>query len=278
MIAETKYAALDAMLAGELGIWCTGEESLRITSFSGDADAVVTLGIRFQNDDRANPNVYQERHVPNTDRTAASSDYPLGCGWLKAITAIASSGAPVYAHTFIRVDLIRGRGTSATVLQTLLQGPVTALTRRAWPGSPIAASIEGPGTMRSIAGTNPAANAEISETVPTGARWRVHALVFTLVTDATAANREVVLTFDDGTTVYYATTPAANQAASLTRRYGAAAGGVRGAAATAAEIAIALPDLWLPAGHRLQTVTTNLQVTDNYGAPQLLVEEHLEAA
>ena len=277
MVGDT-YPVNGGVGAGEPGIWCTGEESLRLTSRSGDADAIITLGIRFQNDDRARPNVYQERHVPNTDRTAGTSEYPLGSGWLKSLTAIASSGSPAFAHTYLVIDLIRGRGTNATVIQTLMQGPVSALTRRAWPGSPLAASIEGPGTLRSITGTDPAANVSISETVPTGARWRVHALAVTLVTDANVANREVSITFDDGTTVYAVAAAGANQAASLTRRYTAARGGVRGAAATAAEISIALPDLWLPAGHRIKTVTTNFQAGDNFGAPQLLVEEHLEGA
>lgn len=277
-MATENLALLPHAAGGEAGIWCAGEEALLITSLSGDGDARVRITGRFLDPTRRTPVPIEIPHVPNTDRTAATQTVPLGEGWLTGLTAIASSGTPGYAHTFIRIDLIRGRGNSATVLQTLMQGPVTALTRRAWPGSPVAAAIEGPGTLRTIAGTDPAANTSISETVPTGARWRLHSMAFSLVTDANAANREVSITFDDGATAYMVAASGVNQAASLTRRYSAAKGGIRGAAATAAEITIALPDVWLPAGHRIRTVTTNIQAGDNYGAPLLHVEEHLEAA
>lgn len=277
-MAETQLAPALPSLVGGAAWWCSGDEALRLTSFNADADAQVTLTGRFLEADRLTPVPLERRHVPNTDRTAATVDIALARGWLQQLTVRATTGSPTYAHTFVIVELIRGLGTSATVLATLLAGPVSANTRRAWPGSPLASSIEGPGALRSITGTDPAANVEISETVPTGARWKLHAIALTLVTDATAADREVILTFDDGTTVYYAAAPAANQAASLTRRYSAGRGGVRGISLAGLEIAIALPDLWLPAGHRIRTATTGRQATDNFGAPQLLVEEHLEAA
>jgi len=264
--------------AGEPGLWCTGEEALRITSFSGDGNAQVTLGIRFQEHDRLTPVAYQERHVPNTDRTAATSDYPLGEGWLKSVTAVASSGAPVYAHTFIRLDIIRSRGGVATVLHTLMQGPVSALTRRTWPGSPLQASIEGPGTIRSITGTNPAAGAEISETVPTGARWMLLSIRADLVTDGTAATRTPQLILDDGTTSLWVADPVGATSASLTRGFNAGAGADR-PSSTLTELTWAIPyPMPLLAGFRIRTLTNNIVAGDNWGAPQLLVEEHLEAA
>lgn len=125
-----------------------------------------------------------------------------------------------------------------------------------------------------VTGTDPAANVEVSETVPANARWRLLALRVTLVTDATAANREVALQFDDGTTAYYTVSAGANQAASLTRQYSAAPAGLRGAAATGTDILIAAPSgVMLPAGHRIRTSTTNRQATDNFGAPLLLIQE-----
>lgn len=126
-----------------------------------------------------------------------------------------------------------------------------------------------------VTGTDPAANTEVSETVPANARWQLLSVRVQLVTDATAANREVALQFDDGTTPYFNSSAAANQAASLTRQYTAASAITRGADATGTGIQIALPasELWLPAGHRIRTSTTNRQATDNYGAPTLLVRE-----
>lgn len=267
-------------LAGgvELGIWCSGEESLRVTSRSGDADAALAIAGRFVDAESGDIKPLQERHVPNTDRTAATSDHALGVGWLRSLTVIASSGAPTFAHTFVAVDLIRGRGNSATVLQTLILGPVSANARRAWPGSPLIASIEGPGALRSVLGTNPAAGVSISETVPTGARWRLLSMSFELVTAVAAADREVAIVIDDGATVLFTSPSGFTQTASLTRRYSASIVGAAVAPTQGTDRQIIIPDLWLPAGARIRTVTTNIQAGDDYGAPQLLVEEHLEAA
>jgi hypothetical protein len=88
----------------------------------------------------------------------------------------------------------------------------------AFPGVPIASPLDGGGALRSIAGTTPGAGAEISETVPTGARWELLAFQATFVTSAAAANRVPQLTLDDGTTVYFRLGAALNQAASLTQR------------------------------------------------------------
>jgi hypothetical protein len=125
-----------------------------------------------------------------------------------------------------------------------------------------------------VTGTDPAANTEVSETVPANGRWRVLAMRVSLVTDATVANREVSLQFDDGTTAFFAAAANANQAASLTRQYSVGTAGERGAAATATDILIPAPsDVVLLAGHRVRTSTTNRQAGDNFGAPTLLVQE-----
>ena len=137
-------------------------------------------------------------------------------------------------------------------------------------------SIALDGTPTSVAGTNPAAGAEISETVPTGKRWRVLGLQFSLVTSATVANREVVIVVDDGTNTLFQSPSGANHAASLTWAYSAAAVGQPVAGATATTVRqINFPPLLLPAGARIRTATTNIQAGDDYGAPRLLVQEYV---
>lgn len=139
------------------------------------------------------------------------------------------------------------------------------------------AAPDGPGTIRSITGTDPAAGAEISETVPADARWRLMGVGLTLVTDATAANREVRLVIDDGTTIIAEIPAGVTQVASETRRYSFGAGFPRGAGAQSLNVIAPLPPVVLGAGYRVRTLTTNLQAGDNYGAPQLLVEEWTSA-
>lgn len=259
------------------GAYVGGDDFLLVTSINALASVTITIsGRMLQRDGRLQP--FVDRHVANSDRTAATSAIKLGEGWLQEITAIAAGAAPTLGQTFVRVDLVRGEGPGQTVHATLLQGIVTAAQRLAWPGSPIDTTLESPGALRSIGGTDPAAGAEIAETVPTGARWRLQSLRAALVTDATAANREVAIVFDDGTNTYAEAHAGVNQAASLTRQYTAAIAGVRGAAATGTGILIAIPSLILPAGHRIRTSVTNLQAGDNWGAPRLLIEEWLEGA
>lgn len=264
-------------LAGGAGFYFADDHALRVTSQNITAALSLAIAGRFLDPRDGRPNDFRHPHVPNTDRSAKSEDWQLGAGWLENLTVRVSSGAPMLGATFVTVDVVRGRGGAAIVVATLAAGYVTARTPLAWPGESAARSIDGAGNLRSITGTNPAAGAEISETVPTGARWRLRSLRATLVASAAAANREVSLIVDDGAAIYGAFPSTVNQTAGLTRAYTASPAGVRGAAATATEITIAIPDLWLPAGHRFRTVTTNLDVGDDWSAPQYSVEEQLEA-
>lgn len=265
-------------LVGTEGLYITGDDHLLITTLNAVASAELRIGGRvLRIDGSIVP--FQDRHVPNTDRTAATTLIRLPEGWLQNVTVVSSGGSPLYAQTWVRVDLVRGDNAGRTTLATLVQGVVTAAQRRAWPGSPLVATHEGPGAMRSITGTDPGAAAEFSETVPTGARWRPHALSFTLLTDATVANREVALTFDDGTNIYCVQLPGAVQAAGGVRRYSYGLDtAVVASGLGAVDRTIPLPRLLMLAGHRIRSVTGNLQAGDNYSAPQLLVEEWLEGA
>lgn len=54
-----------------------------------------------------------------------------------------------------------------------------------------------------IVGANPAAGAEVSETVPAGETWCLLGVRVTLVTSATVATRQPILTLDDGTNIFF---------------------------------------------------------------------------
>jgi len=260
-------------LVGAAGLYCTGDESLRVTSLNAVASVALTIGGRFLQLGAVVPIALEERHVPTTDRTVTTTDHKLGDGWLQGVTVIASAGSPPIGGCYVRVDLVRGRGTSATVLGTLLQGYVSGSQRRTWPGATLESAVAGPGRLRSIAGTNPAAGVEISETVPTGAVWRLLGWRATFVTAAVAATRRVVLTIDDGVTVVWEAAALDAQITTLTRTYAAAVNGNYAVAQTLTRgIPGDLPDR-LPAGARIRTVTENLQGADDWSAPQMLVED-----
>lgn len=142
---------------------------------------------------------------------------------------------------------------------------------------PVANSIDtrpGGGQIVTISGTNPAAGAEVSMSVPSGQIYRILAINFSLTTDANAANRRVHVQFQSETTGMtidcYGDT---DQAASVSRTYSCAAFGATPATTDDNDIIIPIPqDIYLPAGGDIKTATTNKQAGDDYGIPRVLVE------
>ncbi|MGB2711403.1 MAG: hypothetical protein WBC33_07785 [Conexibacter sp.] len=258
------------------GLYITGEDYLRITAWCSLASTqVIVTGRTLRVDGKAI--VHRERLAANSDRTSASRDMRVGEGWLTELSAIVVGSAPQRGHVFVRVDLMRGEGAAGEFIATLIQGYVTATARRAWPDSTIDDAVWGDGLLRAVAGTDPGAGVEISQTVPTNTRWRYLAMRYQLVTDGTAANRWAIIVLDDGTNVYFQSEPTAAIVASTTRQFNIGNGTQRQALANA-DFMLTFPvDLRQPAGHRIRTATLNLQAGDNYAAPQLLVEEWLEA-
>lgn len=129
-------------------------------------------------------------------------------------------------------------------------------------------NIDGPGTMLSLSGTNPAAGIEIIETVPANTIWRLWGGYATLVTDAGVADRRVNVYIDDGTNNIFRSVSASVQTASNTETY------------TIGPHAVVVGNHWIPTppgmlmmpGWRMQTSTTLIEAGDNWSAPQLTVE------
>jgi len=262
-------------LVGTEGLYLTGDDHLLITTLNANASAALTIGGRVL-DERGRIVPFEQRIVPNTDRTAATALVRLPCGWLQNFTIRASSGSPIYGQTFVRADLVRGDNTGQTPLATLAQGLVTAHQRLGWPGTPLAATLERPGVLRSITGSDPAANAEWSETVPTGARWRLLSVLAIMVADANVANRNFRIIIDDGTNNLIRIGSNYNQTAGNTVGYTIGAFGFIGSLNFDPMPVPLPPNIVLLAGWRIRSETSARQVGDNWAAPQLLVEEWLE--
>jgi len=131
------------------------------------------------------------------------------------------------------------------------------------------------GRIRSITGTDPAADTEISETVPARRRWRFHALHFSLVTDNNPANRQIILHIDDGTNTFYRFTLATIQTATLEWFYSFSAIPSVEVRVTTKISAPMAPFLRGP-GFYIYARGLNRHVGDSYSAPQLLVEEWID--
>lgn len=128
--------------------------------------------------------------------------------------------------------------------------------------------------LRVVPIANPAAGAEVVVTVPGGSVWRPISLVTTLATSAVVAVRGPSLIVDDGSTTVMRLPQGGTQAASLSvvNTWANGSGSPAGTSATGAQ-SVPLPDLVMPAGYRLRTLTNLIDVGDQYSAVALWVEE-----
>jgi len=268
------YAALPLTL-GAGALYLTGEDNLKITTFGALAGAVLAIEGRIVTPEGCLTPI-AERHVPNSNRTAATSFIPLREGWLTNLQLRETAGGAIRGCIFVLVEIIRGTAAQGQTLGTLLSDYVTTNNRLTWPGSRILASVSDVGRIRTIVGTNPAAGVEISETVPAAARWKLRTFGFTLVTSAVVANRTPVLTIDDGANIIWETGNNVAQTATQTAKYRA---GIGVPLTTIGALTYQLPlpsDLPLLAGYRIRTVTGLIDVGDDYAAPIYEVEEWIE--
>lgn len=109
---------------------------------------------------------------------------------------------------------------------------------------------------------------------PGNAWLRVISLVATLTTDATVIDRRVRLVAGDGSNRWFTSISSAAQAAGATVEYGAYVGADTGGSATLA-LTLPLPTegLLLRPGHRLQSLTANLQAGDAWTLINVLLDE-----
>lgn len=255
-----------------------GSYGIRINSWNALAGVVVTVRARFLNADGRIIN-HEWMHTPNTNRTKATSDFPLGVGFPLNITCFASSGTPLIGQTFVQVQIISGLGGATTPLGTLLQDYVTAVQALAFPGSPIRSSTEGQGYPRTLTGSVPGVGAEISESVPSGARWQLISLFAQFAASVAVATRWPNLVLAAGAAkmakMPYPAGVTASNLIDVTWGQGlvciaAVAGTVEGFQG--------LPiGLVLPSGTLIKTETLNIQGTDQYNAPNMTLVEQLEA-
>lgn len=256
--------------------YLTGEDRLRVTV--ANALVGVAVGIHWRT---ANPDgdivPSREFQTPTSDRLPTTADYELGEGSLLNVTAFAAAGAPRIGQTFVSVQLVRGRGPAAIVLGTLLAGYVTATQSLGFPGSPIQSSVDGGGFFRRITGTTPGISGEITEVVPTGARWQLLSVNARLTTSATAISRFPALFLAEGGFDFFAAGQFSAVGASVTSAVWWECGmALESQVGFVGSVAGLLLGNMLLAGMSFATRTGNLQPGDQWTAPSFLVQEWLE--
>lgn len=146
-----------------------------------------------------------------------------------------------------------------------------------WPPGVFDDMTASPGCLRSITGTDPDAGSNAVETVPGNTRWRLVSFVVSLTTSADAGDRVVHIVVDDGTNELARWVSPSAQVASKTYAYYSESGvGVEQSLRSNRVVLPLPPALLLFQGWRIRTATDGMFAADNYGAPQMLVEEWLE--
>lgn len=251
-------------------------DKLQISSWNSLASCALTVRGYTRAPD-GSPVPFSAFHTPNTDRTINSTLIDLPDGELVNVSVFASTGTPQRGQTFVRLQILRGASASGTIQASIAAGYVTSGQPIVFPGSGCQSSIEGRGFLRRVAGTNPAAGAEISETVPTGAVWFLRSILWQLVTDGTVSNRNSGITLDDGSTIFARSQVGNTQAASLTVTYTYADNYPTTPSSSQGNFGPLPRSNRLRPGWRINSSTSNLQAGDDYGAPSLYVEEWLTA-
>lgn len=256
--------------------YLTGEDQLRIVSACALTGVTIEIRARIA-DFEGETKAEKWTHIPFTNRSVRTEDFPLGTGSLLNVTAFASGATPRIGQAYVQIQLIRGFGTGALVLGTILGGYVTSTQAMGWPGSPIQHSLESGGYTRTINGSAPAAGVDINETVPTGAEWQLLMLQAQLTTAAGGTNRIPVLNLaPDGTQLSVSATPTTvAPSASGTFNWNI---GMPLAVQVQPGINIGgLPtEIRMHAGGSFFIQTSALAAGDQWSAPRYLVREWLE--
>ncbi|MCA1834341.1 MAG: hypothetical protein LC750_16725 [Actinobacteria bacterium] len=277
-MADNNPAAWDSLRAGSVQRYLHGEETLRVTAFN--AASGVRLRISGRRLDRAGGmSTFSDQLTPTTNRAATTFDKPMVEGWLLSVAVRIDAGSPADGQCYVLLELGLGSGNQFVPLDVLASDTISATRRVAWPGSALRGPLDGAGTVRTISGSTPAAAAEVSETVPTGARWELIAFRATFVTSAVVANRLPRLQLDDGLTTFWNSPVNINHAASITIGYQFAAGLGQSFSDSITNEFQALPaNLRMLGTWRIRTLTGSISAGDQWSAIVYIVREWIEGA
>ncbi len=248
--------------------------TFQVESFSSSATA-FRVSILVQYDDSSDIDVnirkgvsqqapFEVTHTPNSNRTSATSVVGARVNRDgRVISAILEPAALKRGQCFARLRVLNASGNQS---DELCAGYVTG-SKSVRLGE-FEDSTGGRGFIRTITGTNPAAGIEITETVPTNARWRI--LSVDTINAIGAASINVTLTITDGTSQKW------RSAIIVTGTGTELIVWAQGVTLNEADLFSTVPlfDGEIPEGFEI--VTAGISADDDYAAPQLLVEEWID--
>lgn len=275
-------AALGALPRGgitaQTAFYTDGSDNLRIVSACAIANVTIILTGRYQRPD-GTIGRFRYDHRPNSDRSVATQNFPLAAGFVLNVTAVATGADVPLGGCFVIAHIIAGLSGGTEILGTLLQGYVTTIQHRAWPGSPLESSTDGPGRLRQIDGAVPPPTSDASITVPTGARWELQSCIYALIPFIAGTNRSAMLYADGlgGVNFYAISNAIVDSPSFLYVVWSAGLSMPPFQTATNAHCAIP-PACALVAGQSIKSHTFNMLPGDQVAAFNITVREWLEVS
>lgn len=242
-----------------------GHESklqLRITT---DAQAVNIISVKGMT--RSAPFTY--KHTTASSGVATSSLH--GLSDIPIMISVSDDTGSFLANTcYVQVDLL----VNGDRVFQMAAGYIGNGRSISWPNSNAENNLKGHGGLENFNGTNPAANTELGDSVPTNESWILHGMSVSLVTDANVANRRVHLKINPANGGSLHAFPSIDQTAGQTIQYCFAEYGTIPDELDNNVILVNIPTgIILPSGSTITTATLNRQVGDDFGQPTYYVEK-----
>jgi hypothetical protein len=224
--------------------------------------------------------VTQSAMDPGADRAPRAADIKLTRGYLLNVVVRVQSGGVVNGQCFATVSIVRGDNATIVVGQ-LLGGYVTTFQMLGWPGSPITSPTDGLGYLTGGSDFAPPQTGQYAVSVPTGARWRLTTVGYTIQAGASVGTRfgNLVIALPGSILVWYhnqqATATAGNGVQWVWARGAADNAGLAGSGSGSGPLP---EECDLVAGSFFRTVAVGFLAGDTVLSAFWCVREWLEAA
>jgi len=179
-------------------LYVTKDDVIRVTAYNSLSGQSLLISARVLTPTQSIVRISEE-FGPTTDRSEATHIMRLMDGFLLSLSIVSNGVTTARGQTFVRAGIQKSEVFANRLYHIFFADYFVSGSGLHWPPGQIRSPEEGPGLIRRVLGTDPGAGSEISETVPTNALWILHGIQYTLVTDATVANRVSDLVIDDGT-------------------------------------------------------------------------------
>lgn len=190
----------------------------------------------------------------------------VGRGWLIGLSVRATAGTIEDGEITASVHVVRNAGNTLEYLMTLASGTVTrarALGLNAYTGTG-GGTVTDSSTLAVTTVASPAAGADWTATVPVGETWTLQTIRASLQASAAAANREISLSYTDGTNILLRVTADAFHTANQLRSYNATNFGFQYVPPASLGQMLPVPPLVLGPGYTVGVVTASIQAADQW--------------